>query len=65
LPWFSVGGEQRVAEAAVGSLDAEAARGVGFSPPPPAEARVPLPGGGVLSSVSGEGDLLALTSMTA
>jgi peptidoglycan/xylan/chitin deacetylase (PgdA/CDA1 family) len=30
-------------------------------PPPPPEARIPLPGGGVLSSLPGDGDLLALT----
>ncbi|MGH3678657.1 MAG: polysaccharide deacetylase family protein [Mycobacterium sp.] len=30
-------------------------------PPPPREARVPLPGGGVLTSLPGDGDLLALT----
>lgn len=30
-------------------------------PPPPREARIPLPGGGVLSSLPGNGDLLALT----
>jgi hypothetical protein len=30
-------------------------------PPPPREARIPLPGGGVLSTLPGQGDLLALT----
>lgn len=30
-------------------------------PPPPTQARIPLPGGGVLTSLPGDGDLLALT----
>src|ERR1700730_3399201 len=30
-------------------------------PPPPLSARVPLPGGGALTKIPGEGDLLALT----
>jgi peptidoglycan/xylan/chitin deacetylase (PgdA/CDA1 family) len=32
-----------------------------LAPPPPASARVPLPGGGVLSVLPGPGDLLAIT----
>lgn len=34
---------------------------VGLLPPPPPMARIPLPGGGVLTTLPGEGDLLALT----
>jgi peptidoglycan-N-acetylglucosamine deacetylase len=34
---------------------------VGLLPPPPRTARVPLPGGGILSSLPGSGNLLALT----
>jgi peptidoglycan/xylan/chitin deacetylase (PgdA/CDA1 family) len=30
-------------------------------PPPPLSARIPLPGGGALTKIPGEGDLLALT----
>jgi peptidoglycan-N-acetylglucosamine deacetylase len=30
-------------------------------PPPPRSARIPLPGGGALSTIPGDGDLLALT----
>ena len=33
----------------------------GILPPPPSTSKVPLPGGGVLSSLPGDGDLLALT----
>ncbi|MCT7661530.1 polysaccharide deacetylase family protein [Mycobacterium deserti] len=36
-------------------------RGAGLLPPPPRSARVALPGGGVLSTLPGNGDLLALT----
>lgn len=38
-----------------------AAASAGLLPPPPKSARIALPGGGVLSSLSGDGDLLALT----
>ncbi|WP_156747417.1 twin-arginine translocation signal domain-containing protein, partial [Mycobacterium sp. E2462] len=30
-------------------------------PPPPADTRIPLPGGGALMKIPGDGDLLALT----
>lgn len=40
---------------------AEQPPGAGLLPPPPRSARVPLPGGGVLSTLPGDGDLLALT----
>ena len=30
-------------------------------PPPPIQARIPLPGGGLLTGLPGNGDLLALT----
>ena len=33
----------------------------GLLPPPPASARIPLPGDGVLHSLPGDGDMLALT----
>ena len=33
----------------------------GLLPPPPLSARVPLPGGGALTTIPGHGDLLALT----
>jgi peptidoglycan/xylan/chitin deacetylase (PgdA/CDA1 family) len=61
LTRYSVGGEQQVAAAAAGSPEAAPARAAGLLPPPPREARIALPGGGVLSSLPGEGDLLALT----
>jgi peptidoglycan/xylan/chitin deacetylase (PgdA/CDA1 family) len=34
---------------------------VGLLPPPPLSARIPLPGGGALMKIPGDGDLLALT----
>jgi peptidoglycan/xylan/chitin deacetylase (PgdA/CDA1 family) len=55
----SLGGQQQVAEAAAPAP--APAPGAGLLPPPPREARIPLPGGGVLSRLPGEGDLLALT----
>lgn len=55
----SFGGQQQVAEAAAPAPAPE--RAAGLLPPPPREARISLPGGGVLSSLPGEGDLLALT----
>lgn len=33
----------------------------GLLPPPPRSARIPLPGGGALTKIPGDGDLLALT----
>jgi len=47
----TVGGQPRVAQAATAPT----------GPPPVLAARMPLPGGGALSSIPGEGDLLALT----
>lgn len=55
----SFGGQQQVAEAA--APEPVPAPGAGLLPPPPREARIALPGGGVLSKLPGEGDLLALT----
>ena len=55
----SLGGQQQVAEAAAPAP--AAVRAPGLLPPPPREARIALPGGGVLSRLPGEGDLLALT----
>src|ERR1700733_1772398 len=49
LARLTVGAQPRVAQAATESA------------PPVAPARMPLPGGGALSSIPGEGDLLALT----
>jgi peptidoglycan/xylan/chitin deacetylase (PgdA/CDA1 family) len=40
---------------------AELPPGAGLLPPPPKGARIALPGGGVLSTLPGDGDLLALT----
>lgn len=53
-----------VAEAAAAAGSPAAAPGpspVGLLPPPPPATRVALPGGGVLSNLPGQGDLLALT----
>ncbi len=50
------GGQQRVAEAA----ERAAVTSSALLPPPPRSARIQLPGG-VLSSLPGQGDLLALT----
>ena len=47
----TVGGQPRVAQAATGPA----------GPPPVLAARMSLPGGGALSSIPGDGDLLALT----
>jgi peptidoglycan/xylan/chitin deacetylase (PgdA/CDA1 family) len=55
----SFGGQHRVAEAA--APEPAPARGAGLLRPPPREARIPLPGGGELSTLPGQGDLLALT----
>lgn len=55
----SFGGQQRVAEAA--APEPVPAPTAGLLPPPPRETRIALPGGGVLSRLPGEGDLLALT----
>ena len=43
------------------TIPAASTRSIGLLPPPPPASRVPLPGGGVLNSLPGDGDLLALT----
>lgn len=53
----SMGGQPRATEATPVAVEQPPA----LLPPPPREARIPLPGGGVLSSLPGDGDLLALT----
>ena len=50
-------GQPRAAEAAPVAVEQLPA----LLPPPPIQARIPLPGGGVLTSLPGDGDLLALT----
>jgi peptidoglycan/xylan/chitin deacetylase (PgdA/CDA1 family) len=55
----SSSGQPQAAEAT--PVAAEQSRAAALLPPPPREARIPLPGGGVLSSLPGDGDLLALT----
>ena len=45
----------------VSTIPAASATAAGLLPPPPADSRVPLPGGGVLHALPGNGDLLALT----
>ena len=49
--------EARSASAATSGPTAPAA----LLPPPPLSARIPLPGGGALTTIPGQGDLLALT----
>jgi peptidoglycan-N-acetylglucosamine deacetylase len=46
---------------AVATSGPTASPAAGLLPPPPLSARVPLPGGGALTKIPGEGDLLALT----
>jgi peptidoglycan/xylan/chitin deacetylase (PgdA/CDA1 family) len=61
--WTFAGESQVVgaaAEAAVPAVGARQPLRAGLLPPPPLSARIPLPGG-VLSSLPGEGDMLALT----
>jgi peptidoglycan/xylan/chitin deacetylase (PgdA/CDA1 family) len=53
----STGAQPRVAEATPVAVEQPPA----LLPPPPRAARIPLPGGGVLSSLPDDGDLLALT----
>jgi peptidoglycan/xylan/chitin deacetylase (PgdA/CDA1 family) len=53
----STGAQPRVAEAAPVAVE----RPPALLPPPPWAARIPLPGGGVLSRLPDDGDLLALT----
>jgi peptidoglycan/xylan/chitin deacetylase (PgdA/CDA1 family) len=53
----STGAQPRVAEATPVAVEQPPA----LLPPPPPAARIPLPGGGVLSSLPDDGDLLALT----
>jgi peptidoglycan/xylan/chitin deacetylase (PgdA/CDA1 family) len=62
LSRLTIGGPQRVAGAAAEAPVAAPAPAspVGLLPPPPLSARIPLPGG-VLSSLPGDGDMLALT----
>ncbi|WP_326544718.1 polysaccharide deacetylase family protein [Mycolicibacterium sp. ND9-15] len=55
----ATGEQSRVAGAA--ASQPAAATSAGLLPPPPKSARIALPGGGVLSSLPGSGDLLALT----
>ena len=57
LTRYTTSGHQRAAEPTPVAVE----RPPALLPPPPKEARVPLPGGGVLSSLPGDGDLLALT----
>lgn len=57
LTRYTTSGHQRPAEPTPVAVE----RPPGLLPPPPKEARIPLPGGGVLSSLPGDGDLLALT----
>jgi peptidoglycan/xylan/chitin deacetylase (PgdA/CDA1 family) len=57
LTRYAVGGQPGAAEATAVAVEQLPA----LLPPPPPEARVALPGGGVLSSLPGDGDLLALT----
>jgi peptidoglycan/xylan/chitin deacetylase (PgdA/CDA1 family) len=60
----TVGGQPRAAQAATPTVAPEPVprpSPIGLLPPPARTARIPLPGGGVLSSLPGEGDLLALT----
>ena len=45
----------------IDTIPAAASRPTDLLPPPPPANRVPLPGGGVLNSLPGDGDLLALT----
>src|ERR1700754_1502561 len=54
---WSTGGQQRAAEATPVAVE----RPPALLPPPPKQARIPLPGGGVLSSLPDGGDLMALT----
>lgn len=56
LTRWSTGGRPRATEATPVAVEQPPA----LLPPPPWEARIPLPGGGVLSSLPGS-DLLALT----
>jgi peptidoglycan/xylan/chitin deacetylase (PgdA/CDA1 family) len=59
LTRWSSGGQQQ-ATAASAATPAAVEHGPGLLPPPPKEARVRIPGGGVLSNVPGD-DVLALT----
>jgi peptidoglycan/xylan/chitin deacetylase (PgdA/CDA1 family) len=56
-----IGGPSHVAQPAVAPPLPPAPLWPALAPPPPPAARVLLPGGGVLSSLPGDGDLLALT----
>jgi peptidoglycan/xylan/chitin deacetylase (PgdA/CDA1 family) len=55
-----VSGQPQVAGVAAEATEPPLAPGAGLLPPPPESARIPVPGG-LLSSLPGEGDLLALT----
>jgi peptidoglycan/xylan/chitin deacetylase (PgdA/CDA1 family) len=59
----SIHGVRAAAVTAMSASPAEKLRAVAAAAPPPAPpiARVPLPGGGVLTTLPGRGDLLALT----
>jgi peptidoglycan/xylan/chitin deacetylase (PgdA/CDA1 family) len=56
-----IGGSRHVAQPAAAPPPPPAPAWPALAPPPPPAARVLLPGGGVLSSLPGDGDLLALT----
>ena len=53
----SMGSQPRATEATPVAVEQQPS----LLPPPPREARIPLPGGGALSGLPGDGDLLALT----
>ncbi|HEX2286318.1 MAG TPA: polysaccharide deacetylase family protein [Mycobacterium sp.] len=57
----SASGQSGAAQPTPVAAEQSPAGRAGLLPPPPREARIALPGGGVLSSLPGEGDLLALT----
>ena len=57
LTRYTTSGQPRAAEPTPVAVEQPPA----LLPPPPPAARIPLPGGGVLTSLPGDGDLLALT----
>lgn len=59
--WAFGEGQQIAGAAAEAPIPPAATAGAGLLAPPPPSARIPLPGGGVLSSLPGDGDMLALT----
>jgi peptidoglycan/xylan/chitin deacetylase (PgdA/CDA1 family) len=60
LSRWTFGGTPQVAGAAAEQSPAAPSSPAGLLPPPPLSARIPLPGG-VLSTLPGDGDMLALT----